>query len=125
MFCIFLVCFGTKRGHHFTIRGKFLFYSTAIHSNLIVFIVRVCVFFKDKVFNPERLIHVTNTKRIKGFTYFYFKKALFTLCIKSFVGESFKLNYASTKVKNILYIVYSLDMNLYVQQRSFVISISM
>ena len=44
---------------------------------------------------------------------------LFTLCIKLFVGESFKLNYVSTKVKNILYILYSLDMNSYVQQRSF------
>ena len=49
----------------------------------------------------------------------YFKKALFTLCIKSFVGESFKLNYVSTKVKNILYILYSLDINSYVQQRLF------
>ena len=125
MFCIFQVCFGTERGHHFTIRGKFLFYSTAINSNLIVFIVRVCVLFEDKVFNCERLIYVKNTKRINVFTYFYFKKALFTLCIKSFVGESFKLNYVSTKVKNILYILYSLDMNSYVQQRSFIISISM
>ena len=50
-----------------------------------------CVFFKDKVFNHERLIYVKNTKK-NVFTYFYFKKALFTLCIKSFVGESFKLN---------------------------------
>ena len=49
----------------------------------------VCVFFEDKVFNCERLIY---TKRINVFTYFYFKKALFTLCIKLFVGESFKLN---------------------------------
>ena len=81
--------------------------------------MRVCVIFDDKVFNRERLIYVKNTKRINNFTYFYFKKALFTLCIKSFVGESFKLNYVSTKVKNILYILYSLYMNLYVQQRSF------
>ena len=50
------------------------------------------VFFKDKVFNRERLIYVKNTKKINVFTYFYFKKALFTLCIKLFVGESFKLN---------------------------------
>ena len=50
---------------------------------------------------------------------FYSKKALFTFCIKSFVVESFKLNYVRTKVKNILYILYSLDMNLYVQQRLF------
>ena len=77
--------------------------------------MRVCVFFEDNFFNHERLIYVKNTKRINDFTYFYFKKALFTLCIKLFVGESFKLNY----VKNILYILYSLDMNLYVQQRSF------
>ena len=111
------MCFATERGHHFTIRGKFPFYSTAIHSNLIIFIVRVCVFHEDKVFNCERLIYVKNTKRINE--YFYFKKALFTFCIKSFVGESFKLNYVSTKVKNILYILYSLDMNSYVQQRSF------
>ena len=113
------MCFATKRGHRFTIGGKFLFYSTAIHSNLIIFIARVCVFFEDKVSNHERLIYVKNTKRINVFTYFYFKKALFTLCIKSFVGESFKQNYVSTKVKNILYILYSLDMNSYVQQRSF------
>ena len=53
---------------------------------------RVCVFFEDKVFNRERLIYVKNTKRINVFIFFYFKKALFTLCIKSFVGESFKLN---------------------------------
>ena len=51
-----------------------------------------CVFFEDKVFNCKRLICVKNTKKINVFTYFYFKKALFTLCIKSFVGESFKLN---------------------------------
>ena len=51
-----------------------------------------CVFFKDKVFNHERLIYVKNTKKINVFTYFYFKKALFTLCIKLFLGESFKLN---------------------------------
>ena len=51
-----------------------------------------CVFFEDKVFNHERLIYVKNTKKINVFTYFYSKKALFTLCIKSFVGESFKLN---------------------------------
>ena len=51
-----------------------------------------CVFFEDKVFNHERLICVKNTKKLNVFTYFYFKKALFTLCIKSFVGESFKLN---------------------------------
>ena len=51
-----------------------------------------CVFFEDKVFNHERLIYVKNTKKINVFTYFYFKKALFTLCIKLFVGESFKLN---------------------------------
>ena len=51
-----------------------------------------CVFFEDKFFNHERLIYVKNTNKINVFTYFYFKKALFTLCIKSFVGESFKLN---------------------------------
>ena len=51
-----------------------------------------CVFFEDKVFNHERLIYVKNTKKINVFTHFYFKKALFTFCIKSFVGESFKLN---------------------------------
>ena len=51
-----------------------------------------CVFFEDKIFNHERLIYVKNTKKINVSTYFYFKKALFTLCIKSFVGESFKLN---------------------------------
>ena len=49
-------------------------------------------FFEDKFFNHERLIYVKNTKKINVFTYFYFKKALFTLCIKLFVGESFKLN---------------------------------
>ena len=49
-------------------------------------------FFKDKVFNRETLIYGKNTKKINVLTYFYFKKALFTLCIKSFVGESFKLN---------------------------------
>ena len=51
-----------------------------------------CVFFEDKVFNHERLICVKNAKKINVFTYFYFKKALFTLCIKLFVSESFKLN---------------------------------
>ena len=51
-----------------------------------------CVFFEDKFFNHERLIYVKNTKKINVFIYFYFKKALFTLCIKLFVGESFKLN---------------------------------
>ena len=99
---------------------------------------------------------------------FYFKKALFTLCIKSFVGESFKLNYkscnyliceykgskhtlytvhfrhefvcttkiicnfninvviiryVSTKVKNTFYKLHTLDMNWYVRQRSYFISI--
>ena len=106
------MCFGTERGHHFTIRGKFLFYSTFIHSYVILkmcfyceslintFMIHFlsleanfsCVFYKDKVFNHERLIYVKNTKKINVFTYFYFKKALFTLCITSFVGESFKLN---------------------------------
>ena len=78
--------------------------------------MRVCVFFEDKVFNRERLILCKNTKRINDFTYFYFKKALFTLCIKSFVGESFKLNYVSTKVKNTFYYnkLLILDMNSYV-----------
>ena len=51
-----------------------------------------CVPFEDKVFNHERLIYVKNTKKINVFTYFYFKKALFTLCMKLFFGESFKLN---------------------------------
>ena len=51
-----------------------------------------CVFIEDKVFSNKRLIYVKNTKKINVFTYFYFKKALFTLCIKLFVGESFKLN---------------------------------
>ena len=51
-----------------------------------------CVFFKHKFFYRERLIYVKNTKRINVFTYLYFKKALFTLCIKLFVDESFKLN---------------------------------
>ena len=37
-----------------------------------------CVFFKDKVFKCERLIYVKNTKKINVYTYFYFKKALFT-----------------------------------------------
>ena len=50
-----------------------------------------CVFFEDKFFNCERLIYVKNTKKINAFTYFY-KKALFILCIKLFVDESFKLN---------------------------------
>ena len=51
-----------------------------------------CVFFKDKFFNHESLIYVKNTKKINIFTYFYIKKTLFTLYIKLFVGESFKLN---------------------------------
>ena len=51
-----------------------------------------CVFFEDKFFNHKRLIYVKNTKKINVFTFFYFKKALFTLCIKLVVGESFKLN---------------------------------